>query len=108
VSVVDHRAQLEREYEMNSIVSTFIRAIRARVINVRHVGIVLAHYGRLDATFDTCAKTIVDVLREEGMLNSKGEVVVSVGLQAIREVGCFVIAPPTFVLNISTSRSNYS
>ena len=85
-SKVSRRNELEREYEINSIVSTFIRSIRARVIGVRHAGIVLAHYGRLDTIFDACVKTIVDVLREEGMLNSKGETVVSVGVQAIREV----------------------
>jgi len=77
---------MAREYEISSIVSCFIRAIRARVVTVRHSGIVLAHYGRLDAIFDTCAKTIVDVLKEEGMLNSNGEVIVSVGSQAVREV----------------------
>lgn len=83
---MSQRGQLEREYEVNSIVSTFIRSIRARVIGVRHAGIILAHYGRLDTIFDQCAKTIVDVLREEGMLNAKGETVVSVGVQAIKEV----------------------
>jgi cohesin complex subunit SA-1/2 len=71
---------------MNSITSAFLRAIRVHVIGVRHCGILLAHYGRLDSTFDTCVKTVVDVLREEGMLNAKSEVVVSVGLQALREV----------------------
>lgn len=93
---MNQRNALEREYEFNSIVGTFIRSIRARVIGVRHAGIVLAHYGRLDTTFDACAKTIVDALREEGLLNLKGETVVSVGVQAIREVssGSIIILKP--------------
>lgn len=87
---MSQRNELEREYEINSIVSTFIRSIRAKVIGVRHAGIILAHYGRLDTIFDSCSKTIVDVLKEEGMLHSKGETVVSVGVQAVREVSWFL------------------
>ncbi|KZT43430.1 hypothetical protein SISSUDRAFT_1040461 [Sistotremastrum suecicum HHB10207 ss-3] len=79
------RASLEREYAFNSISSTFLRAVRGHTFNVRHCGILLAHYGRLDPIFDSCMKLIVDVLKEEGMFKGNGEVVVSVVLQALRD-----------------------
>ena len=66
--------------------STFLRAIRAGAIHVRHGAVLLAHYGRLGSTFDECSKVMVDVLREEGMYNGNPDVVVSIVTQAIREV----------------------
>lgn len=68
------------------IMSTFLRAIRGGVINVRHGAVLLAHFGRLGPAFDLCSKVMVDVLREEGMYNDHGDVVVAVSIQAIQEV----------------------
>lgn len=68
------------------VISTFLRAIRAGAIHVRHGAVLLAHYGRLGWTFDECSKVMVDVLREEGMYNDNPDVVVSVVSQAISEV----------------------
>lgn len=68
------------------VISTFLRAIRAGAINVRHGAVLLAHYGRLGWTFDECSKVMVDVLREEGMYNQNPDTLVAVVSQAISEV----------------------
>jgi cohesin complex subunit SA-1/2 len=80
------RSNLEQEYLFIGVISTFLRAIRAGAIHVRHGAVLLAHYGRLGSTFDECSKVMVDVLREEGMGNGNPDVVVSVVTQAIRDV----------------------
>jgi cohesin complex subunit SA-1/2 len=80
------RARLEQEYVFIDVISTFLRAIRAGAIHVRHGAILLAHYGRLGPAFDVCSKVVVEVLREEGMVHNKGDVVVMVLTQAIQEV----------------------
>jgi cohesin complex subunit SA-1/2 len=77
---------LEEEYLFIDVMSTFLRAIRAGAIHIRHGAILLAHYGRLGPAFDICSKVIVDVLRDEGMINKNGEIVVSVLTQALEEV----------------------
>lgn len=66
--------------------STFLRAIRAGAIDVRHGAVLLAHYGRLGSSFDLSARILVDILREEGMYKDNGEVVTAVITQALREV----------------------
>jgi hypothetical protein len=81
------RVKLEREYEFMEIISTFLRAIRAGAIHPSHGAILLAHYGRLGPTFDLCCKVIVDVLREEGLLNNNGDLVVTAIVQSLQEVG---------------------
>lgn len=68
------------------VMSTLLRAIRAGVIYIRHGAILLAHYGRLGPSFDICSKVIVDVLRDEGMINNNGDIVVAVLTQALEEV----------------------
>ena len=80
------RSQLEKEYIFIGVIATFLRAIRAGVINFRHSAIMLAHYGRLGPAFDLCARVIVDILREEGMYKENGDAVVDVICQALREV----------------------
>jgi cohesin complex subunit SA-1/2 len=78
--------QLEQEYAFIDVISTFLRAIRAGAIQIQHGAVLLAHYGRLGPTFDACSKVIVDVLREEGMMNNRGEVVSLVVTHALQEV----------------------
>lgn len=80
------RGRLEEEYLFVDVMSTFLRAIRAGAIHIRHGAVLLAHYGRLGPTFDICSKVIVDVLRDEGMINKNGEVVVSVLTLSLQEV----------------------
>jgi cohesin complex subunit SA-1/2 len=53
---------------------------------VRHSAVLLAHYGHLGQAFDGCSKVIIDILRDEGIHNNNGELVVNVATQAIREV----------------------
>ncbi|RDB23493.1 Cohesin subunit psc3 [Hypsizygus marmoreus] len=88
---ITSRSHLEQEYLFIDVMSTFLRAIRAGAIHIRHGAILLAHYGRLGAAFDQCSKVVVDVLREEGMMNDHGEVVVSVITQALREAYTLVL-----------------
>ncbi|KAI6041487.1 hypothetical protein EDC04DRAFT_2565548 [Pisolithus marmoratus] len=79
------KALLEQEYQFIATISPFLRAIRAGAVHVRHGAVLLAHYGRLGPVFDLCTKVIVDALREEGMYNDNGEVVVDVVTQALKE-----------------------
>jgi cohesin complex subunit SA-1/2 len=85
------RASLEQEYGFIEIISTFLRAIRAGAIHPRHGAVLLAHYGRLSPTFDSCCKVVVDVLREEGMYNDNGEMVAMAMVEAIQEVRPYAI-----------------
>jgi cohesin complex subunit SA-1/2 len=66
-------------------ISTFLRAIRAGAVHVRHSAVLLAHYGRLGPAFDLCTKVIIDSLREEGMYRENGDLVVDVVTQALKE-----------------------
>ncbi|EJU01344.1 hypothetical protein DACRYDRAFT_116527 [Dacryopinax primogenitus] len=65
--------QLEREYILCSVVSTFIRAIRIGVLHIRHSPLLLAHFGRFSSTVDVCMKSLIDVLRDEGIRGKNGE-----------------------------------
>jgi cohesin complex subunit SA-1/2 len=77
---------LEQEYQFMATVSTFLRAIRAGAVHVKHSDVLLANHGRLGPAFDLCTKVIIDVLREEGMYNDNGEIVVEVIKKALLEV----------------------
>ncbi|TFY80258.1 hypothetical protein EWM64_g3756 [Hericium alpestre] len=79
------RSRLEREYVFMGVISTFLRAIRAGAVNIRHSSVLLAHHGRLGPAFDLCSKVVVDILREEGMYNNHGDVVVAVVTKALQE-----------------------
>ena len=79
---------MEREYLFIDVISTFLRAIRVGAIHIHHGAVVLAHYGRLEVSFDTCSKAIVDVLREESVMNDSPEVIVATVTQALQEVSC--------------------
>ncbi|KAF8452670.1 hypothetical protein L210DRAFT_3639153 [Boletus edulis BED1] len=79
------RSLLEQEYQFMATVSTFLRAIRAGVVHVKHSDVLLANHGRLGPSFDLYAKVIIDVLREEGMYNDNGDLVVEVVKKALLE-----------------------
>ncbi|KAF5365253.1 hypothetical protein D9758_005390 [Tetrapyrgos nigripes] len=79
------RTQLEQGYVLLDVISTLLRAIRAGAIHVRHGATLLAHYGRLGPSFDSCSKMMVDMLKEEGMVNDNAELVVLVITQAMKE-----------------------
>ncbi|KAJ6588456.1 hypothetical protein B0H19DRAFT_207200 [Mycena capillaripes] len=84
-------SQLLSEYAFIELIVTFLRAIRAGVLHVRHTAILLSHYGRLGSTFDHFAKVIMEILREEGMENDNSDVVVVVINQALREAFTLVL-----------------
>ncbi|KAJ7248617.1 hypothetical protein B0H12DRAFT_1123467 [Mycena haematopus] len=84
-------AQLLSEYSFMDLIVTFLRAIRAGVLHVRHTAILLSHYGRLGVTFDQFTKAIVEILRDEGMTKANGDVVVVVLNQALREAFTLVL-----------------
>lgn len=69
-----------------TIMATFLRVIHTGDVHVRHGAIILAHYGRLGPSFDSCAKTVVDVLKAEGLGNDNGQLIVLVITQAMKEV----------------------
>ena len=68
------------------VVSTFLRAIRAGAVQIRHSVALLVHHGRLGASYDACLKVIVDILREQGMYNEQGDAIVAVVTESLREV----------------------
>ncbi|KAF9559794.1 hypothetical protein CPC08DRAFT_666116 [Agrocybe pediades] len=88
---VNSRDSLEKEYLFIDVVSTFLRAICAGTIHVQHGAVVLAHYGRLSVAFDTCAKVVVDVLREENIMKEKPEVTTATASQALQEAYTLVL-----------------
>ena len=83
---VDSRTSLEREYLFVDVITTFLRAIRVGTIAVQHGAVLLSHYGRLGASFDACAKVIVDMIKEEGLSKGNGELVVNVATKSLQEV----------------------
>ncbi|KAH8112371.1 hypothetical protein DFH11DRAFT_1607236 [Phellopilus nigrolimitatus] len=85
VKEIKSKPQLEQEYIFNATTTTFLRALRAGVIHVRHGAILLAHYGRLGPSFDLSSKLMVDILREEGMYKENGVLVVEVIVEALKE-----------------------
>ena len=87
-------SQLLSKYSFIELIVTFLRAIRSGVLHVRHTATLLSHYGRLGSTFDNFSKVIMEILREEGMEQDNGDVVVVVITQALQEVGRF----PFFVI----------
>ncbi|KAF9011840.1 hypothetical protein BDQ17DRAFT_1396897 [Cyathus striatus] len=84
-------SRLEHEYLFIDVISTFLRAIRAGVVNVQHGAVLLAHYGRLGLAFDMCSKLLNDILREEGMEKNNGDVVVTVLTKALSEAYTLVL-----------------
>ncbi|KAJ7507277.1 hypothetical protein B0H11DRAFT_1706223, partial [Mycena galericulata] len=84
-------SQLLSEYSFIELTAAFLRAIHARVLHVRHSAILLSHYGRLGITFDHFAKAIMEMMREEGMVNDNGDVVVVVINQALQEAFTMVL-----------------
>jgi hypothetical protein len=97
------RTRLEEEYAFMEVIAVFLRAVRARVVHVRHGAVLLAHYGRLGPAFDICSKVVVDALRDEGIYNENGEVVVAVVTQAIRDVGLMCLSAIPTILTVCAS-----
>jgi hypothetical protein len=89
---------LQEEYVFISVVSSYLRAICTGAIHVRHGAVLLAYYGRLGTTFDLCVKALIDVLRDEGMLQGNGAIVSDVVVQALRDVSmqCITSIPLTY------------
>jgi hypothetical protein len=77
---------LEREYLFIDVVSTFLRAIRCGAIHTQHGAVILAHYGRLEESFDACSRIVVDVLREENLMKNEPHIIVNTLTQALEEV----------------------
>ncbi|KAI3614191.1 mitotic cohesin complex [Moniliophthora roreri] len=86
----DSRDRLEMETLFLDVISTFLRSIRVGAIHVRHGAILLAHYGRLGSSFDAFAKVVIEVLKEEGIMNDQPDTIVLVVTQAMKEA--FAIA----------------
>ncbi|KAH7883079.1 hypothetical protein F5I97DRAFT_1979019 [Phlebopus sp. FC_14] len=79
------RSLLEQEYQFMSTISSFLRAIRAGAVHVKHSAILLAHFGRLGPAFDLCTKVMIDILREEGLYNQNGNNVAEITIHALQE-----------------------
>lgn len=82
-----------------SIITVFLQAISVGAVQVRHGAVLLAHYGRLGSTYDTCVKALIEVLRSEGLFNENGKLVAEVIIQAMREVSRNQDRPEVIVIN---------
>lgn len=80
------QAFAQRDVVFSKTVSHFITAIRFGVVDIKHGTGLLAHFKRLSSVFDACVKTLFDTLREEGVLNGRGDEVCKVILDSIKEV----------------------
>ncbi|KAJ3761453.1 hypothetical protein EV360DRAFT_37795 [Lentinula raphanica] len=86
-SEVDYtsRTLLQQEYVFIEVMSTFLRAMRTGIIHIRHGAVLLAHYGRFGPAFDSCAKVVIEILKEEGLAGDDGQLIVLVVTQAMKE-----------------------
>jgi len=80
------------------VISTFLRAIRAGAIHPGHSAVLLTHHGRLGVAFDHCSKTVVNILREEGMYKGHGDIVVDVITRALKDVSSTTFHTVTLIL----------
>lgn len=80
------RTRLEREYVLNSLLATFIRALRVGVLNAGHCAVVLAQYGRFGMGFDSTIKVVIEFLRDLGMFKEQGQLVFEIIVRAMQEV----------------------
>ncbi|KAG8957246.1 hypothetical protein FRC03_010340 [Tulasnella sp. 419] len=79
------QSTLEREYTFTSLISSFVSAVRAGAINVKHTAVPLVYYGRLGDTYDQYLKVIVEILREEGMYKGNGRIVAEVMIESLKQ-----------------------
>jgi len=72
--------------QLQDLLWSFIHAMRARVVDAQHAGVMLSQYGRLDNSFDQAMPSLVEVLQEEGLYNKDSEMVTHVAAQALQQV----------------------
>ncbi|KAG8906784.1 hypothetical protein FRB99_006161 [Tulasnella sp. 403] len=82
---VMNQVRLEKEYIFTSLIASYLSAVKAGIINIRHTAKPLSYYGRLGATYDQCMKVVIELLREEGMYKSHGFDVADVIGSAVKE-----------------------
>lgn len=73
--------------ELQDLLWSFIHAMRSRVVDPQHAGVMLSQYGRLDGSFDAAMPSLVEILQEEGLYNKDSEMVIHVTAQALQQVG---------------------
>ncbi|GAC93151.1 potential nuclear cohesin complex subunit fragment [Pseudozyma hubeiensis SY62] len=71
-----NQAQLEAEHTFCSVISAFASAIRVGVIDAKYSTVVLIHFGRLGAIYDSCCKALVEVLKEEAIFGGYNRAVI--------------------------------
>ncbi|EST04683.1 hypothetical protein PSEUBRA_005959 [Kalmanozyma brasiliensis GHG001] len=82
-----NEAQLQAEHTFCSIISTFVSAIRVGIIDAKYSTVVLTHFGRLGAIYDSCCKALIEVLKEEAIFGgyNRAVIVESVIWDSLRE-----------------------
>lgn len=75
------------------VTTMFLRAIRTGTIHIRHSATLLAHYGRFGYVYDQCCVYIVNMLRDEGLRDDQGDLLVAVLTQSLREVRFDLYSP---------------
>ncbi|GHJ88769.1 hypothetical protein NliqN6_5171 [Naganishia liquefaciens] len=71
--------------EFQTLIWSYISAMRAGVLESLHAGILLKEYGRLDKAFDAGLQVVIEILQDEGIYNGDGETVVKVIGKALEE-----------------------
>ncbi len=81
------QAQLQAEHTFCSVISAFVSAVRVGVIDAKYSTVVLVHFGRLGAIYDSCCKALIEVLKEEAIFGgyNRAVIVESVIWDALRE-----------------------
>jgi cohesin complex subunit SA-1/2 len=72
--------------QLQDLLWSFIHAMRSRVMDAQHAGVMLSQYGRLDGSFDAAMPSLVEILQEEGMYNKDSDMVTHVAAQALQQV----------------------
>ncbi|SPO27175.1 related to Nuclear cohesin complex subunit [Ustilago trichophora] len=71
-----NQAQLQAEHTFCSAISTFVSAVRVGTIDAKYSTVVLIHFGRLGAIYDSCCKALVEVLKEEAIFGGYNRAVI--------------------------------
>jgi hypothetical protein len=80
------KGDLQQEYNFIKLVASFLQGIYAGAIDIRHSAALLMHYGRLSPSFDLCCKSLVEVLRDEGLYQSNGGKVAEIICHSMTDV----------------------
>ena len=78
-------AELAKSHAFAEVTSEFTKAVRIRVIELRHAAVILAHVHRFPQPYDECGRFLADALRDVAVQGDEGDMVATVVIDALRE-----------------------